>query len=291
MSVARDLTGMDGTPRWLRHETFPGGIAARAGRAHRRAVVSETSRSCKYRATDAVVEVPPMNRIGMYLRALERTDPWLEGDVTEAFDLMSLGGGEPRRSEYTGIKALMVAMLEDAIQCYVSPSGRMRADAEYWIKSSNHRLAFSFCVVCETLGLDPDAVRRVIQRLPRRDDRRQASPPAKPPERPSRRRNGSRGGDPPSAAATLGLAPNPKMTDESTVDSSQSRVAVRVDEEACRNATAVQLRLAMACHPMLPSRLSLSSAAGFGLGLRHDPDGRGTTGHCRSPCSSLCRGT
>jgi hypothetical protein len=110
----------------------------------------------------------------MHLRALERTHPWLDldGDPTEAFDLMSLGGGEPRRSEYTGIKALMVAMLEDAIQCYVSPSGRMRADAEYWIKSANHRPAFSFCVVCETLGLDPDAVRRVIQGLPRRDDTR-----------------------------------------------------------------------------------------------------------------------
>jgi len=122
-----------------------------------------------------------MNRIGMYLRALERTDPWLDGDVTEAFDLMSLGGGEPRRSEYTGTKALMVAMLEDAIECYVSPSARMRAEAEYWIESANRRLAFSFCVVCETLGLDPDAVRRVIQGLPRRNDtRRRALPRSRP---------------------------------------------------------------------------------------------------------------
>jgi len=129
-----------------------------------------------------------MNRIGMYLRALERTDPWLDGDVTEAFDLRSLGGGEPRRSEYTGMKAMMVAMLEDAIQCYVSPSRRMRTDAEYWIKSSSHRPAFSFCVVCEMLGLDPDAVRRVIQGLPRRDHTRRRALPR---SRPNARRGGA----------------------------------------------------------------------------------------------------
>ncbi|HVO27143.1 MAG TPA: hypothetical protein VMW56_26325 [Candidatus Margulisiibacteriota bacterium] len=100
------------------------------------------------------------------------TEIWSDFAIADVLDLTSLGGGEPRHSQHTGIKALMVAMLDDAIQCYVSPTGRVRAEAESWIASGNRRRAFSFCVVCETLGLDPDAVRTAVQRLPRSSGRR-----------------------------------------------------------------------------------------------------------------------
>lgn len=60
--------------------------------------------------------------------------------------------------EYTGAKALMLAILQDAVRRYCGPSGRLQADAEYWLVAKN-RSVFSFTTVCETLGLDPDAVR------------------------------------------------------------------------------------------------------------------------------------
>ena len=78
----------------------------------------------------------------------------------------SLGGGEPRRGEYTGTKALMIAVLEDGIRDYCSASGRPRIEAEEWVRS-NRRDAFSFVVICETLGLEPGAVRQALVRLER----------------------------------------------------------------------------------------------------------------------------
>lgn len=79
--------------------------------------------------------------------------------------LTSLGGGEPRSAQYTGTKALMLAILEDGIRSYLSPVGRIRNEAEYWVTSSRQRSPFSFTVVCETLGLEPEAVRTALERL------------------------------------------------------------------------------------------------------------------------------
>jgi hypothetical protein len=79
--------------------------------------------------------------------------------------LSSLGGGEPRSAQYTGTKALMLAILEDGIRSYLSPVGRVRTEAEYWVKTGKQRSPFSFTVVCETLGLEPDAVRAALDRL------------------------------------------------------------------------------------------------------------------------------
>lgn len=79
--------------------------------------------------------------------------------------LASVGGGEPRSSQYTGTKALMLAILEDGIRSYLSHVTRVRSEAEYWIDSGRHRSPFSFTVVCETLGLEPDAVRAALKRL------------------------------------------------------------------------------------------------------------------------------
>jgi len=77
---------------------------------------------------------------------------------------VGLGGGEPRWCEHTGTKALMVAVLEGGIRDYCGPAGRKSREAEAWVRS-NRRGAFSFMVVCETLGLEPTAVRQTLVRL------------------------------------------------------------------------------------------------------------------------------
>lgn len=79
--------------------------------------------------------------------------------------ISSLGGGEPRSAQYTGTKALMLAILEDGIRSYLSPVGRIRTEAEYWVTAARQTSPFCFTVVCETLGLEPDAVRRALERL------------------------------------------------------------------------------------------------------------------------------
>jgi hypothetical protein len=95
--------------------------------------------------------------------------PDLDSDATvkhaEALTtLIGLGGGEARAAVYTGTKALMLAVLEEAIQSFLSEEPQRRDEAELWV-SSRRRSVFSFLVVCETLGLEPSAVRRALQRL------------------------------------------------------------------------------------------------------------------------------
>lgn len=112
---------------------------------------------------------------------LEDNHPLWPGLAADFIDLTSLGGGEPRGAEYSGIKALMLAVLEEGIESYLSPVQRVRADAECWVMSRQERLPFSFSAVCETLGLDPDAVRRAIRRLPQKTGRpRRALPRSRP---------------------------------------------------------------------------------------------------------------
>lgn len=99
----------------------------------------------------------------------------------------SLSGGESRGTEYTGTKALMLAVLEDGIRSYLSPVSRIRSEAEYWVTAKKQRSPFSFNVVCETLGLEAEAVREALERMraknlsPRQAIRR---------SRPNVRRNG-----------------------------------------------------------------------------------------------------
>jgi len=76
-----------------------------------------------------------------------------------------LSGGEPRNSALNGTKALLLAVLEDGIRSYLSPIHDVRVEAEYWISSRRARSPFCFVVICETLGLEPSAVRRAIERL------------------------------------------------------------------------------------------------------------------------------
>jgi hypothetical protein len=78
--------------------------------------------------------------------------------------VFGLGAGEPRSSEYNGSKALMMAVLEGGIRDYCGAPGRRCREAEYWVQSGR-REAFSFAVICETLELEPTAVRQALVRL------------------------------------------------------------------------------------------------------------------------------
>ena len=63
---------------------------------------------------------------------------------------------------WSGIQALMLAVLEEAIRTLQSPDSRAREEAELWMTSRERRYVFSFTVICEALGLEPSAVRRSV---------------------------------------------------------------------------------------------------------------------------------
>jgi hypothetical protein len=83
----------------------------------------------------------------------------------EVSTLVGIGGGERRAAPCLGVKALMLAMLEDAIRAYLGPAGPSREEAALWITDPRHRWVFSFAVVCEVLGLEPSAVRMAVRRM------------------------------------------------------------------------------------------------------------------------------
>ena len=73
--------------------------------------------------------------------------------------------GAVRAGRHTGLKALMLAVLEEAIVSYLCSKGRVQMEAACWIEAAGQRSPFSFPIVCETLGLDPSSVRAALQRL------------------------------------------------------------------------------------------------------------------------------
>ena len=75
----------------------------------------------------------------------------------------SLCAGESGSGDLTGTKALLLAVLEDGIRSYLSPIEELQREAEDWVTSRHRRSPFAFVVICETLGLEPTAVRRAIR--------------------------------------------------------------------------------------------------------------------------------
>lgn len=90
-------------------------------------------------------------------------DHALGNDVADLSSV--LGGSAPQVTNFSGTKGLLLAVLEDGIRSYLSPIGELRSEAEYWINSSRARSPFCFVVICETLGLEPAAVRRALERM------------------------------------------------------------------------------------------------------------------------------
>jgi len=60
------------------------------------------------------------------------------------------------------VRALMLAVLEDAIACFESANAKLVQEAEEWINSDDDGI-FSFNNVCETLGLDPERLKRGLE--------------------------------------------------------------------------------------------------------------------------------
>jgi hypothetical protein len=56
----------------------------------------------------------------------------------------------------------MLAVLEEGIHSYASLDLRVRNEATRWIYGRQPRSIFSFEVICETLDLEPSAVRKVL---------------------------------------------------------------------------------------------------------------------------------
>ena len=127
------------------------------------------------------LDTAPREQVG-----LSNFDPRHTGGVSsdDLASLIGIGGGESRSAPYTGTKALMLAVLEDAIRSYLSSETRTRSEAEGWVVSRQRRSVFSFIVVCETLGLEPKAVRAALRRL----RTQQVTPDHIPRSRPNARR-------------------------------------------------------------------------------------------------------
>ena len=85
-----------------------------------------------------------------------------------------------RRTHFEPEKRLMLALLEDAINCYQdnlvargSKKKRLFEQTEQWILEANSDWVFSFDNVCETLGLNPEYVRQGLLRWKERNPRGQ----------------------------------------------------------------------------------------------------------------------
>ncbi len=72
---------------------------------------------------------------------------------------------QPESVPLVGIKALMIAILDDAVRAYLGPSDRGHEEAWTWMAQSRSQWVFSFSVVCETLQLDASAVRSAVVKL------------------------------------------------------------------------------------------------------------------------------
>ncbi len=77
--------------------------------------------------------------------------------------------GARRDSQASGEKALMLAVLEDGIRCFQEHLRNPRSNprllsqqAEAWMRAIDYEWPFSFNNVCETLGIDPSALRGAL---------------------------------------------------------------------------------------------------------------------------------
>jgi hypothetical protein len=105
--------------------------------------------------------------------------------MTRDFELMPCGPGAvlPAQvsegvrwdADTSGPRALMLAVLEDAVLCIENGrwqrrfgARRLAAEAEAWVRSDRADWPFSFPNVCEALGIDVDAMRsRLLELTPR----------------------------------------------------------------------------------------------------------------------------
>lgn len=124
-----------------------------------------------------------MTRSATDLLSLASNPRLRKGGTGLDLDLLDVGSLSVTRAlpaPLNGVKALMLAVLDNGIAAYLSPLATVRAEAEAWIGAMSQRSPFAFPVVCEVLGLEATAVRTALRRL------RDTSPT--PSQRPGRRR-------------------------------------------------------------------------------------------------------
>jgi hypothetical protein len=100
------------------------------------------------------------------MREYERL-AWVRAEPSgaEISALLGVGGGERRTGPFAGVPALMLAILEEAIRAYLGPVASCAEEAALWMADARRQWVFSFTVVCETLGLEPAAVRAAVRRM------------------------------------------------------------------------------------------------------------------------------
>lgn len=72
-------------------------------------------------------------------------------------------GAQGGSADDQALRALMLAVLKDAIACFESANPNLVQEAEEWINSDDDG-TFSFDNVCETLGLNPEGLKRGLLR-------------------------------------------------------------------------------------------------------------------------------
>jgi hypothetical protein len=91
-------------------------------------------------------------------------------DPLSRFQYEKVHGGRQNQADDEALRALMLAVLEDGIACfqayYFQPSRtnkKLLQEADEWIHSDDDDV-FSFNNVCETLGLNPEKLRKGLER-------------------------------------------------------------------------------------------------------------------------------
>lgn len=92
-------------------------------------------------------------------------------------------GSWPETAPARGERALMQAVLRDALSCLAGEIGplrerpRLATEARRWVVASDGRLPFSFEYICEALGIDAGVLRRrVLSDSPERPPAEQTAP-------------------------------------------------------------------------------------------------------------------
>ena len=90
-------------------------------------------------------------------------------DPISCFQYEKVHGKKESQADDQALRALMLALLEDAIACFQGrffkpsrTSEMLFQESEEWINSNDDDL-FSFNNICETLGLDPGRLRQGLE--------------------------------------------------------------------------------------------------------------------------------
>jgi hypothetical protein len=102
--------------------------------------------------------------------------PELELEPYEAAVVLpaQMPGGVRWDADTSGPRALVLAVLEDAVRCIEQGrwrrhfrARRLAAEAEAWVRSDDRAYPFSFLNIIDVLGVDADAVRARLLRVSR----------------------------------------------------------------------------------------------------------------------------